>query len=223
MNALRRIKVSLIALAILFLSAGMAMSGQEFSGFIEDYPALEKDADREGALIYRKPGSDWKVYTKIMIDPVEIWYSPDSKYKGISPDDLKILADTFRNAVISALEPVYPVVGKPGPDVLGIRLAITNVSVKKKRRGLLGYTPIGIVVGGVKRLAGVSKSIILQDATIEAELLDSQSNERVGVLIDKLSATEEIKKKKKREWEDIVAILDFYAKRFRSRMDEEYH
>lgn len=221
MNTLRRIKISLIALAILFLSAGMAMSGQEFSGFLEDYPALEKDADREGALIYRKPGTDLKVYTKIMIDPVEIWYSPKSKYKGINPDDLKILADTFRNAVISALEPAYPVVGKPGPDVLGIRLAITNVSVKKKRRGLLGYTPIGIVAGGVKRLAGVSKSIILQDATIEAELLDSQSNERVGVLIDKLSVTEEMKKK--RSWEDIVATLDYYATRFRARMDEEYH
>jgi len=33
MDTLRRIKVLLIALAIVFLSAGMAMSGQQFSGF----------------------------------------------------------------------------------------------------------------------------------------------------------------------------------------------
>jgi hypothetical protein len=220
MNTVRRIKVSLIVLAILFLSAATAMSAQEFSGFIEDYPDLEKDVDRAGALIYREPGTDMKTYTKIMIDPIEIFYSPKSKYKGINPDDLKILADTFRSSIVSALEPDYPVVSKPGPDVLGIRLAITNVSVKKKRRGLLGYTPIGLVAGGVKRVAGVSKKIILQDATIEAELLDSQSNERLGVLIDKLSASGE--KKKKRSWDDVVATLDFYAKRFRGRMDEDH-
>jgi hypothetical protein len=27
-----------------------------------------------------------------MISPVEIWIAPDSKYKGIKPDDMKILS-----------------------------------------------------------------------------------------------------------------------------------
>ena len=99
---------------------------------MENYPSFEPDKDREGALIYRKPGVSLKDYDKVMIDPIEIWYAPDCKYKGIKPDELKILADAFRRAIVEELEPDYPVVGKPGPGVLGIRMAITNVYVTKK-------------------------------------------------------------------------------------------
>jgi hypothetical protein len=157
-----------------------------------------------------------------MIDPMEIWYAPDSKYKGIKPDELKALADAFRESLVSALEPTYPVVSKPGPDVLRLRIAVTNVYVKKKKKRLLSFTPIGLVVTGAQALAG--KNISLVDATIEAEMLDSQSNERLGVLIDRQSDSAEKKKKKKMKtsWENVQKTLQFYAERFRSRMDAEH-
>ena len=129
-------------------------------------------------------------------------------------------ADTFRETIVSALEPTYPVVSKPGPHVLWLRIAITNVYVKKKKKSLLSFTPIGLAVTGVQALAG--KNISLVDATIEVEMLDSQSNERLGVLIDKQSASAEKKKKKKTSWEEVEKTLKFYAERFRSRMDAEH-
>jgi hypothetical protein len=207
---------------MLLTSASWAASGAKYSGFLEDYPTLEADKDRKGALIYRKPGVALKNYTKIMIDPMEIWYAPDSKYKGIKPDELKALADAFRESLVSALEPTYPVVSKPGPDVLRLRIAITNVYVKKKKKSILSFTPVGLVVTGAKALAG--KNISLVDATIEAEMLDSQSNGRLGVLIDRQSDSAEKKKKKKMKtsWENVEKTLQFYAERFRSRMDAEH-
>ncbi|NIQ14451.1 MAG: DUF3313 family protein, partial [Candidatus Dadabacteria bacterium] len=63
-------------------------------------------------------------YTKIAFTPVEIWYAPDSKYKGISPDNLKLIADSMRSLVIKELEPDYPVVESAGDDVLAVRMAI---------------------------------------------------------------------------------------------------
>jgi hypothetical protein len=226
MNALKTLAITLVSLSLLLVSVVPAMSGGQYSGFLEDYPKFESDKDREGAMIYRKAGVDLKTYTKIMIGPVEIWIAPKSKYKGIKPDDLKILADTFRQTIIDALEPTYPVVNTAGPDVLGIRLAITNVYITKKKRGLLGYTPAGLVISTAVKAIGDNMS--LQEAVIEAELLDSQSNERLGALIDQQSKTAKKKlgigatKKGKTSWEEIESTLKFYAQRFRTRMDKDH-
>jgi hypothetical protein len=229
MNALKGIVISVLSLCIMLSTASLATGEEKYSGFLENYPAFEPDEDRKGAMVYRKAGVDLKPYTKIMIDPVEIWVAQDSKYKGIKPDDLKILADTFRQAIVDALEPVYPVVGKPGPDVLGIRIAITNVYMTKKKRGLLGYTPAGLVVSTAMKSAGDNMS--LQDAMIEAELLDSQTNERLGALIDQQSKTGKGKsslgklsavQKGATSWEAIEEILKFYANRLRGRLDTEH-
>jgi hypothetical protein len=216
MNTLKTIVVTLISLSFLLASAGMALSGDKYSGFLEDYPKFQADKDQKGALIYNKPGTSLKNYNMIMIDPIEIWIAPKSKYKGINPDQLKALADAFRQVIIHELEPVYPVVDKPGPGVLGLRIAITDVYAKKKKRGLLGYTPVGFVATTAKNIA-VGPNISLVDAVIEAEMLDSQTNARLAALIDRQSASSE--KKKQTSWEEIENALKFYAKRFRARMD----
>jgi hypothetical protein len=213
--------VLFVALMILIFAAVSTVSAGGGSGFMENYPAFEADKDQKGSKVYRKEGVSLKAYTKIMIDPIEVWYADDSKYKGISPDDLKIITDAFRAAIVEELEPAYPVVSKPGPDVMGLRLAITNVHAKKKKRGLLGYTPVGLVASTVKNLVA-GKSIDLVNATIEAEMLDTQSNERLGALVDSGPHSPEDKKEKKTSWEEVEDVLKFYAKRFRARMDMEH-
>jgi hypothetical protein len=227
MRAFKTTVVVLISVSLLLTGIVWAKKFKVVpSGFLENSPAFEADSDREGAMIYRKAGVDLKKYTKIMIAPIEIWISPKTKYKGIKPDDLKVLADTFRQAVIDALEPTYPVVNKPGPDVLGMRIAITNVYITKKKRGLLGYTPIGFAVSTAVKAIGDNMS--LQEAVIEAELLDSQSNERLGALMDQQSKTAKKKmsigstKKGKTSWDEIEQTLKFYAERFRGRMDKDH-
>ena len=188
------------------------------SGFLDDYSRLKADPDRSGAMVYRKDGVSLGAYNKIVISPIEIWYHPNTKYKGVSPDEMKVLADTFASVITNELEPDYPVVNSPGKGVLIVRLAITNLKMKKKKRGLLGYMPIGAAVTALKDVAG--KRIVLADATIEAELLDGESGERLGTLVDSLSET--VSKKDKPSWESLTNALTFYAKRFRSRMDAEH-
>jgi len=209
----------MLACGSVFLSSAQA-EHHAHSGFIDNYPELQLDKEGGDAMIYRKPGTELGSYQKVMIDPIEIWYAEDSKYKGISPDDLKVITDALYKKLLAQLEPDYPVVSRSGEGVLRIRLAITNVHAEKKKRGLFGYTPVGLLVGGVESLAGVAKNIKLDDATIEAELLDAQSSEQMSVLIDKLSVETAGKEKDTdTSWEDIEASLDFYAKRLRSRLD----
>jgi hypothetical protein len=69
-------------------------------------------------------------------------------------------------------------------------------------------------------MAMAGMNINLHSATIEAELLDAQSNERLGALIDRRPDVE-TKAKDKISWEGISSTLKFYATRFRGRMDAE--
>ena len=186
-----------------------------YSGFLNDYSGLQPDPDRPGAQRYIKPDIELAKYTKIAMTPIEIWYDPNTEYKGISPDNLKLIADSMRNLVIKELEPDYPVVESAGPDVLAVRMAIANVKVKKKGRSLLNFTPMGFALYTVQDIAGAN--VNLADATIEVELLDSTTGERLGILVDQQKETASGKP----SWQVLEESLRFYAKRFRNRLDAE--
>ena len=198
------------------VSPALVWAAGAHSGFLEDYSKLTADPKRPGAESFHAEGVDLGDYSNILIDPVEIWYAPDSKYKGISPDELKAVADAFRGILVDALEPAYPVVSKPGPSVLRVRLAIANVKMKRKKRGLLSFTPAGFALTTMRNLAG--KRIVLGDATVEAELMDGSSDATVGLLVDKLSKTTD----DMHSWETLEQTLQYYAKRFRTRLDAEH-
>lgn len=202
---------SLCVAGVLALSLQNAFAAG--SGFIENMPQLAPDPDRAGAMIWTKPGVDRAAYTKVMIEPVTVFISPDSEYKGLDADELKALADGFRETITKTLEPEIPVVNQGGAGVMYIRAALTNVKVAKKKRGLLGYTPVGLVAGAVKTAAG-GPSLSLQDAVLEIETYDPVSGERLGVLVDKApkEASGDL------SWDAIDATLSFYAERFKTRM-----
>jgi hypothetical protein len=199
------------AVGILLLS--LLASAASASDFIEDMPQLQPDADRAGAMVWTKPGANRAAYTRVMLEPVTIFISPDSKYKGLSAEELATLSQTFLDTMTKTLEPEVPVVNQAGPGVLYLRVALTNVNVAKKKRGLLGYTPIGFVATTVKD-AVAGPSISLQDAVFEVEALDSTTGERLGVVVDKAPETEG----DNLSWDSITKTIVFYAERYKARM-----
>ena len=199
---------NILTAGLLVVSSQLAVAGS--SGFIDNMPQLSPDQDRAGAMIWQKPGLDRSAYTRLMMEPVTIFLSPDSEYKGISSSDLKALTDEFNNAILNTLEPDFPVVSKAGPGVLYLRAAITGVKLAKKKRGLLSFTPIGMVANAVKGDPDVS----LKGAVLKIEMLDSVSGERLGVLVDKAPETGDM------SWDAINKTFVFYAERFKERMQE---
>ena len=59
----------------------------------------------------------------------------------------------------------------PGEGAVLINVAITEINLQNKKRGLLGYTPVGLVTSTVGNLAGLRMQ--LRDAKIEGEVVDS--------------------------------------------------
>jgi len=209
----RRFLTAITMLCLVLGALAVHAQGAGNSGFLDDYSGLEPDPDRAGAWRHVNPGVDLSKYTKIMILPIEVMYDPDSKHKNISPDELKVVTDNLYNALLGELEPAVPVVGQPGPGVLAVRLGITGVRLENKKRRLIGYTPIGFATTTLANAAGLR--VTLKAAGLEAELIDSESGEVVGRLVDRGAATAEVSDTT--SWEQLDSTMKFYAQRFRSR------
>jgi len=66
------------------------------SGFLGDYSQLQPGREAQTALVYINPNAQWSKYTKVILDPVQFWASPDTK---VSPDDQKTLCEYSYNKV----------------------------------------------------------------------------------------------------------------------------
>ncbi|OUR71868.1 hypothetical protein A9Q78_08630 [Methylophaga sp. 41_12_T18] len=209
------------SMALLTLHSANADDHISPSDFIEGNVELSPVPDKQGAYRYIKPDLDLNKYNKVIIEPVEVWLHPDSEYKGIEPDTVKALADSFAQTLVNELEPEYGVVGQVGADTLVVRLAIMGLKTKKKKRSLLGYIPVALVVSALNTNA--LKRVSLVDAGIEAEILDSITGERLAVLVDTGIRTPEAESAgKKISWKDIEMSLQFYAKRLKVQLDASH-
>lgn len=209
-------KILVIGLAVLAATPLFAIAAA--SDFIDGAPAMTADAKNPGAMIYVAPGRSLKGFDQVAIEPIEIWYAADSKYKGVEPNELAGVTNSLREALVKTLAPTYPVVPTSGPGVVHVRLAVTNVNAQKSKRSLLGYTPVGFVVGAAKDAANSGPNIDLRAATIEAELLDADGV-RIAVVTEPLFAGSS--KKEALTWKVIGAALDAYGTRLRARLDAD--
>jgi hypothetical protein len=212
----------LLALAIA-PAVGSAQNKED--AFLSDYSKLKPAKDNPFEEIYLAPDAQTraKQYTAVMVDQPELFLHPDSKYKGIKPDDMKIIADALRERVSDELKDKYQIVDKPGANVLYVRLAVGDLMMQKKKRPILAYIPVGAVVYAAKNLASDRTSKInLTNMKVEGEVLDSVSLEQFGAVTSSrgsLSATQAGTAQKPVSWDELDHLFTTVGKRLRCRLD----
>lgn len=162
-------------------------------------------------------------YDSVMVDQPEVFVAADSKYKGAKADHLKSLSDGARMAVIERLEAGgWNVVDEAGPNVAYIRWALDDVYLKKKKRGILSFTPIGMVVHATAQAAvkDVWKKIDINEIGLKIEWLDSTS----GDLLSAGKASQGLRKSKGQKavivsWEELYALFYTIGEQTRCHMD----
>ncbi|MHC4648446.1 MAG: DUF3313 domain-containing protein [Planctomycetota bacterium] len=170
------------------------------TGFLSDYSRLEPISST--SYRYANPKYSLANYSRFIINPVEVYFEDRAKADVGSWDELEKLRAYMRRAVINTLEPRYTATAaqnavEPGSRVFGPRVAIVRIALTHVRRG------------SVLKLGGVS---------MEAELLDPQTGEQIGALVEKQG--------KRRPfggfsaWDDARAAMDEWAKRFFNRLEE---
>ena len=209
----RKWLAALIALAWISSAAGQSWliqyRGPADSGFLSDYGRLRPDESRTGVFVYQALDIDLSEYNRVVVSPVEIWYDPNSAYKGIRPEELEITA-AARERMVQRLAVKLDVVDRAGPGTLALHLALTNVYAKRPKRGALASAPIGLAKIGFKKARG--KDYVVAAAQMEARLLDANTGATVAeILVTQLEGAAA-----ETTWEQVLEALDGYAQRLAS-------
>lgn len=192
--------------------------------FFADYSKLQaRQSDKGTELIYLAPGAKQTLakYTAVMVDQPEVMISPQSEYKGAKPDDLAAIANMMRDGMAQRLKAAgLKVAELPGPDVMYIRMALTDLQLKRKKRGLLAYTPVGAVVkAGRDAIVGMMDKYDIMNMTIQAELTDSTSND---VLAQVVAIRGGGAKPVRLDFDQIDANMTDFVSRLRCRIDNAH-
>lgn len=178
-----------VGTALLALVAGCATyqaRSVQKSGFLGDYSQLRPGKDGEAQLVYFNPRADFRRYRKILLDPVAIAASraKESAFVAMDKKEQQVMVNYVDAMVRAKLGKSYLFVTKPGPDVMRLRIAITEVQgASVVLDTVSSIVPFALALSTVKRIAldahtGVGK------AGVEMELKDSTSGVRLAAAVD---------------------------------------
>ena len=188
------------------------------SGFLSDYSKLRPVEGKEGVQRYLDRSTNLKPYTKVFVDPVQVFVSNDPEaYKGLQPDVLKRMADSFNTAFVNAVSTGYQVVNAPGPDVLRVRLAITGVQPVSPPLGVTDFIPIKAVYNVGREVAG--KAPRVAELTAEMEVLDPQ-NRQVAAAVVTRQSDRTLPQGEQITWSELSPVVYAWARQFRLGLDE---
>lgn len=198
-------------------------------GFLSvDYESMEIRPEEGGGvdLLYLPPDLLSRVgqYEGVIIDQPEIWIDEDSEYGGAKPENLVAVAELIREGLSAKLtDGGYNVVNEPGPNILYLRIALTDLYLKKKKRKLLAYTPIGAVAKvGADALRDMMDKVDIIEMALQVELVDSETEEVLGAAIIKRGARKDKSTDQKLvriDFDEFREIVAEYSARVGCRFD----
>ncbi|MHC4548248.1 MAG: DUF3313 domain-containing protein [Planctomycetota bacterium] len=173
------------------------------SGFLRDYSKLRREGKRPNAWVWEKPGVDLRSYDRLLIDPVAVQPLPGSDAGALGEETLGKVADAFRRIMTETIDPYYTVVSQPGPLVLRVRLAVTDVAPAEQE-----------VEGG--------PDVRMGRATIEGELLDSVSGDQLAAFTEQIAGSAAGNGQVPREWRHVEGAFQEWANALLDYMDRKH-
>jgi uncharacterized protein DUF3313 len=195
--------------------------GKEFSGFLQDYSKFKPSEKLGGdALTYVNPDKMKSLhrYVAIIVDPVQVYVSTAADPSLIPDSGRGAVAKYFEHALVEAVSDAFPVVDAPGPLVLRLRAALVGIDLGGK------VAPLTDPAAVAKPL---ERAIVLEKVSVEMELVDSETGERIAAAIDKanLGAGAEVGSEnfsRIERYNEAKMALDQWAERVREFLDSEH-
>jgi hypothetical protein len=221
-----KVRIAMIsAVTVLACSLSGIAAAQDYDKtFLSDYSKLQATPLPNNAgtdLLYVAPGAFERLgqYKAIMVDEPEVLISGNSDYKGAKPSDLEAIAALLRKDVGDALTAGgYSLADSPGPNVLYLKLAVTDLSLKRKTRGILGYTPVGFVLkAGVDATRNMMQKYDVLGAAVQGQIADSASKESLAEFVGLRGNNG-----KRMEFDQLDADVKSFASRLRCRLDNSH-
>jgi len=203
------------------ISCASTSGSKGSAGFLGDYAKNLQPGPKGGAKErWLKPGVNFAQYNKVIIEHVVFFFDETSESKAIDTSELDDLAKKCDLALVNALKGSYPIVTEPGPDVVRLRFAITDLKASKPALGVLTtvtmVNPVGLGVSLLKK-GGTGSWTGSGITAAEVLAVDSMTNEVIAAAKDDRSAgfTERYTK-----WGSVEEAFKFWAERLKQFMDE---
>ena len=193
--------------------------------FLSDYGALQPVKGQGGwDYVYVVPEQEQILarYREVLLDQPEIFFAGDSPYRGAKPADLAAISRLVRETTAAALEERgYSLVDVPAQDAVYVRVAVTDLRIDKKKRNVLGYTPIGFVVAeGVKAVQDFMDKYDILDLSLQIEVQDSVQHDVLAAAV--LQRGKGADSSKRISFDAFTALVDEYAGRMACRLDNSH-
>jgi len=203
-NVIKIIPV-LVASQILLSACATPVSESDHSGFLSDYSKLERIDDSMLQFVDSTAGD----YSSFIVEPVVITFRQSPDEQVFTDEELSELTAYYEQAVIEALskDGGYPIVELPGPDVVRIRIGITDVEETIGVLNISIYTKItGLGLGG---------------ASFEGEIVDSVTGKQLAATV-RWGTGSRILKAGITHMGDAKIAINRWAKDLRAQVDEAH-
>jgi hypothetical protein len=219
-------KLALAALVSLHVVCGCHTTYQarslKGSGFLKDYSQL-KENDGAALLSYVAPQVDFKVYKKIMLDPVCVYATAkESSLAKLPKEKQQDLVNYFDAALREQLKRDFALVDAPGPGVIRLRVALTEAQGASVLLDTVSsVVPVGIALSTVTALA-TGKHLSVGEVGAECEGLDAATGKRLFAAADaRVGRKYTLRFDKFSKWRTAKDACDFWASELRERLAEK--
>jgi hypothetical protein len=197
------------------------------SGFLGDeYSRLQPDTGNKDWLIYLRTADVLQHSDTFMLEPVRVFLVPEAQQRDIPQDQLDKLSDYFTKAMTEQLTAGgYKLVTEPGPGVMKLEFAITNVQPNgnKKNAAATVTTDIALYGSTPPGTGMLMPRLTVGRVSIEGQMVDSQSGEVEMAFMTAKSGRRFFSGLKAfQKWGDIDAAFKGWAKNFRARLDKAH-
>jgi hypothetical protein len=211
----------ILALVLLFVTACATTQQANdvgTSGFLDDYSILQRGAgDNEALRRYVNPIADWKKYTKVMIDPVQLWMGRSSPLRRMPREERIRLASLLFGKLRDGLLADYRIVREPGPRVMRISVALTEAEASNTVLDTISSVlPTGYVVSGTKSLA-TGTGTYVGAASVEAKITDAELGTLLAAAVDRRGGAKSLSGVTS-EWDDVEESFQYWATLLRYRL-----
>jgi hypothetical protein len=149
-------------------------------------------------------------YSNFIVDKVELHLYSEAKArkkmeKGkITEQDVKDLTNYMHSAIVKAVQDAgKKVVYQPGPGVVRIRVALTDI----EKSSMVSAVPQASLVG-----AGIG------GASMEAEMVDSQTGQQIGAVVQSKDGSR-LPFTNLGEWTTVKKVIDKWAKTLQEKLE----
>ena len=197
------------------------------SGFLGPmYAKLHPDPGNGDWLIYFRTHEAMRHSNTFWVRPVRVYLLREARRRDIPPAELHKLSEYFTQAIKDELaKGHYRLANGPGPGVMELRFAITNVQPNGNKRNMVATgAEEAVMYGATPPGTGLLvPRLSVGRVSVEGEMVDSTSGDVEMAFMTQKSGRRFFSGLKAfQKWGDIDAAFRGWAKNFRQRLDKAH-